>query len=180
MYLHCLYMSYIALPICGLARIFNKHSFGDTSFVCIYSAYVYVFLAVFVRMDTISIGSRLLVSPSVWITQVKVSYYIAQCQTVRIALSALRFISLTDIFNQTPSQRLWEASSLMLQLMCEGCSYRYAPLSVANYSFIQLSELEQCRMKKHVQGFNAAAKDSKPGCLSREFLALPLSHSLYH
>ena len=36
----------------------------------------------------------------------------------------------------------------MLQLMREGCSYTYPPLSIARYSFIQLSELEQCRVKK--------------------------------
>ena len=35
----------------------------------------------------------------------------------------------------------------MLQLMREGCSYTYPPLSIARYSFIQLSELEQCRVK---------------------------------
>ena len=36
----------------------------------------------------------------------------------------------------------------MLQLMREGCSYIYPPLSIDRYSFIQLSELEQCRAKK--------------------------------
>ena len=35
----------------------------------------------------------------------------------------------------------------MLQLMREDCSYTYPPLSIARYSFIQLSELEQCRVK---------------------------------
>ncbi|KAK2171586.1 hypothetical protein NP493_1047g00027 [Ridgeia piscesae] len=35
----------------------------------------------------------------------------------------------------------------MLQLMREGCSYTYPPRSIARYSFIQLSELEQCRVK---------------------------------
>ena len=35
----------------------------------------------------------------------------------------------------------------MLQLMREGCSYTYPPLSIARYSFIQLSELEECRVK---------------------------------
>ena len=59
--------------------------------------------------------------------------------------SALHFTSLAHLFNQTPSQLLWEASSHMLQLMCEGCSYTYPPLYVARYSFIQLSELEQCK-----------------------------------
>ena len=33
-------------------------------------------------------------------------------------------------------------------IWCEGCSYTYPPLSIARYSFKQLSELEQCRFKK--------------------------------
>ena len=60
--------------------------------------------------------------------------------------------------------------------MREGCSYTYPPLSIARYSFIQLSELEQCRVKKLAQGFNTAAQDLKPGSHSRESEALPLSH----
>ena len=57
------------------------------------------------------------------------------------------FTSLADLFNQTPSQRFWDESSRMLQLIREGCSYTYPPMSIARYSFIQLSELEQCRVK---------------------------------
>ena len=87
----------------------------------------------------------------------KRSSYIAQYPVLRTAQSALHFTSLTDLFTQTPYRLLWEASSHMLQLMREGCSYTYPPLSIARYSFIQLSELEQCRMKKLAQGFNAAA-----------------------
>ncbi|KAK2184487.1 hypothetical protein NP493_265g03055 [Ridgeia piscesae] len=64
----------------------------------------------------------------------------------------------------------------MLQLMCEGYSCTYPLLSIARYSCIQLSELEQCRVKKHAQGFNTAAPDSNPGSRSRESEALPLSH----
>ena len=88
----------------------------------------------------------------------KGSSYIAQYPVLRTAQSALHFTSLTDLFTQTPSRLLWEASSHMLQLMREGCSYTYPPLSIARYSFIQLSELEQCRVKKLAQGFNAAAR----------------------
>ena len=36
----------------------------------------------------------------------------------------------------------------------------------ARYSFIQLSERGQCRMKKIAQGFNTAAQDSNPVSLS--------------
>ena len=49
----------------------------------------------------------------------------------RTAQSALHFTSMADLFNQTPSQLLWETSSHKLQVMCESCSYTYPPLSVA-------------------------------------------------
>ena len=91
--------------------------------------------------------------------KVKASSHIAQYPVLRTAQSALHFTtSLTDLFTQTPSRLLWEASSHMLQLMRKGCSYTYPPLSIVRYSFIQLSELEQCRVKKLAQGFNTAAR----------------------
>ena len=65
----------------------------------------------------------------------KGSSYIAQYPILRTVQSALHFTSLTDLFTQTPSRLLWEASSHMLQLMREGCSYTYPPLSIARYSF---------------------------------------------
>ena len=96
--------------------------------------------------------------------KVKARFYIAQYPVLRTVQSALHFISLADLFTQTPSWLLWEASSHMLQLMRDGCSYTYPSLSIARYSsFIQLSELEQCRVKKLAQGFNTAAQDSNPG-----------------
>ena len=112
--------------------------------------------------------------------KVKASSYIAQYPGLRTAQSTLHFTSLTDLFTQTPSRLLWEASSHMLQLMHEGCSYPYPPLSIARYSFIQLSELEQCRVKKIAQGFNTAAQDSNPGSRSRESDPLALSHCAPH
>ena len=104
--------------------------------------------------------------------QGKVSSYIVQYPV----LSILHF---------TPSQtcsmkhhlNVFVKNSAMLQLMHEGCSYEYPPLSIARYSFLQLSELEQCRVNKLAQGFNTAAQDSNPGSLSLESKALPLSHS---
>ena len=104
------------------------------------------------------------------------SSYIAQYPVLRTVQSTLHFTSLTDFFTQTPSQLLWETSSHMLQLMCEGCSYTYPLLSIARHSFIWLSELEQCRVKKLAQGFKNAAQDSNPGSQNRESEALPLSH----
>ena len=55
---------------------------------------------------------------------------------LRSAQSALRFTSMTDLFNQTPSE---ESLGSIQQLMHE---YKHPPLSIARYSFIQLSELE--------------------------------------
>ena len=105
----------------------------------------------------------------------KASSYIAQYPVFRTVQSALHFTSLTDLFTQTPSRLLWEASSHRLQLMCKGYSYTYPPLSIARYAFIQLSELEQRRVKTLAQGFNTAAQDSNPGSHSREAESLPLS-----
>ena len=101
------------------------------------------------------------------IKKVKATSYIAQYLVLRTVQIALHFTSLTDLLTQTPSLLLWEASSHMLQLMREGCSYIYPPLSIAGYSFIQLSELERCRVKKLAQGFNTAAQDFNPGSRSR-------------
>ena len=98
-------------------------------------------------------------------SKVKASSYIAQYPVPRTVPSALHFTSLTDLFTHTPFRIFWEASSHTLQLVREGCSYTYAPLSIIRYSFIQLSELEQCRVKKVAQGFNTAAHDSYPGPL---------------
>ena len=99
---------------------------------------------------------------------VKVSSYIVQYPVLRTAQSTLHFTSLTDLFTQTPSQLLWEASSHMLRLMHESCSYTYPPLSITRHSFIQLSEPVQCRVKKLGQGFNTEAQYSNPGPPSRE------------
>ena len=104
----------------------------------------------------------------------------AQYPALRTVQSALHFTSLTDLFTQTPSRLLWDPSSHMLQLMREGCSYTYPPLSIARYSFIQLSELEQCRVKQLVQYFNTAAQDSNQVSRSRESETLPLSHCALH
>ena len=64
----------------------------------------------------------------------------------------------------------------MLQLMCKCYLYKYPPLSIARYTFIQLSKLEQCRANKLAQGFNKAAQDSNPGSLSRASETVPLGH----
>ena len=62
--------------------------------------------------------------------KVKACSYTAQYPVLRAVQSTLHFTSLSDLFTQTPSQLLLEATSHMLQLMCEGCSYIYLPLSL--------------------------------------------------
>ena len=106
--------------------------------------------------------------------KVKANSYITQYPVLGTFQSAFHFTSLTHLFTQSPSRLLWEASSQMLQLMRE--DVHISTSAIARYSFIQLSELEQCRVKKLAQGFNTSAQDSNPGSRSRESEALPLSH----
>ena len=47
----------------------------------------------------------------------KASTYVAQYPFLRTVQSALLFTFLTDLFTQTPSRLLWEASSHLLKLM---------------------------------------------------------------
>ena len=62
------------------------------------------------------------------VNKVKVSSYIAQYSIFGTAQSTLHIYFEPDMFNRRPSQLLWEASSHMLQLMCEDCLYTYPPL----------------------------------------------------
>ena len=81
------------------------------------------------------------------------------------------FTSLADLFNQTPSRLFCETSSHA------AINARRLFVAITTmYSFIQLSELEQCKEEKLAQSFNTAAQGSNPGSLSRESEALPLSH----
>ena len=77
----------------------------------------------------------------------KASSYIAQYPVLRTAQSALHFTSLTDLFTQTPSRLLWEASSHTLQLMREGNSYTYPPLSHL-FSWVNWSNVEWKHLPK--------------------------------
>ena len=69
----------------------------------------------------------------------KVSSYIEEYPILRVAQIALQFTSLADLLNQTPSQLLLEASSDMLQLMRERCSYTY-PLLVYSQVLIYTAD----------------------------------------
>ena len=101
---------------------------------------------VFEMSTTLSDDSVLYLHASKLAYKGKFSY--SAVSNPRSAQCALHFTTLTDLFTQTPYRLLWEASSHMLQLMREGCSYTYPPLPIVRYSFIQLSELEQYRVKQ--------------------------------
>ena len=57
--------------------------------------------------------------------------------------------SLANLFNWTQSWLLWENSATTAINSWRLLAHIYSPL----YSFIQLSELEQCRVKQFAQGF---------------------------
>ena len=63
--------------------------------------------------------------------------------------------------------------------MCKGCAYTYPPLPIARFSLIQLSELEQCRVNKLVQGFNTTAQDSNQVLLVESPKLYPGAIALY-
>ena len=99
-----------------------------------------------------------------------VSSYVTHYPILRIAQSALHFISVTDLFNQTTSLGIIQPHAYA------AINARRLLVSIARYSFIQLSELEQYKVKQLTQGFNTPAQDSNPDSLSCESEALPLSH----
>ena len=171
-YCHLLFRSWDIAQLVPVDRVSASETFGG--FVKAMRVLFYIFLFVVVLFSGVSSIISLL-----WLEKLagkKVNYYIAQYPVLRTVQSALHFTSLTGLFIQTPSRLLWESSNHMLQLIREGCSYTYPLMSIARYSFIQLSELEHCRVKQTAQGFNTAAQDSNPGFRSRVSEALPLSH----
>jgi len=61
----------------------------------------------------------------------------------RTAQSTLHFTSMADLFNQTPSQLLWEAYSNMFHVMRESCSNTYPPQPGTHlYSRVNWSNVE--------------------------------------
>ena len=68
--------------------------------------------------------------------RIKVSSYVAQYPILRTAQSTLHFTSLADLFNQTPSQLLCEASSHAANNAQRLFVQKYPPLSIARYSII--------------------------------------------
>ena len=108
----------------------------------------------------------------------KGSFYIAQYPVRWTAQSALHFLpSLTDLFIPTPFSASPESILAMQQLRATTKSLTFPPLSIASYSFIQLSR-QGCQWREgKCPIFQMVAKgDSNPGSLDCESGILPLSY----
>ena len=110
--------------------------------------------------------------------KVKVSFYIAQYPLPGTAQSALHFTSLADLFNRTLSRLLLEASNhgapshSWKHPATKAIRTQISTTIYSQVSFIQLSELEQRRVKKLAQCFTRQHRIRS----RRESEVLPLSH----
>ena len=105
----------------------------------------------------------------------KGSFYIAQYPVRWTAQSASHFLpSLADLFIPTPFSASPGSILARQQLRAKTKSLTFPPLSIARYSFIQLSV---CEVNEKCPIFETVAKgDSNPGSLDCESGVLPLSY----
>ena len=82
--------------------------------------------------------------------KVKVWFYIALYPIRWTAQSALHFPPLADLFIPTPFSASL-GSILAMQQLRNDYSLTFAPLSIARYSFIQLSRLRRREVKENAQ-----------------------------
>ena len=108
----------------------------------------------------------------------KCSFYTAQYPVRWTAQSALHFLpSLTDLFIPTPFSASPGSILAMQQLRATTKSLTFPPLSIARYSFIQLSQQGRQWREGKCPIFQTVAKgDSNPGSLDCESGILPLSY----
>ena len=108
-----------------------------------------------VRVHVLYVVCKTMVQNCNFCHGLKVSSYIAQYPIFRIAQASKCFLHFTPW--QTCSNKhhlIFSGKHSVTRQFCEDCSYtNYLSLSIAKYSFIQLSELEQCTVKKLAQGF---------------------------
>ena len=95
----------------------------------------------------------------------KVWFYIALYPVHWTAQSALHFPPLADLFIPTPFSASL-GSILAMQQLRNDYSVTYPPLSVARYSFIQLSRLRRREVKENAQTSKRYQRGVEPG-LSR-------------
>ena len=108
----------------------------------------------------------------------KGSFYIAQYPVRWIAQSASHFLpSLTDLFIPTPFSASLGSILAMQQLRAKTKSLTFPPLSIARYSFIQLSQQGRQWREGKCPIFQTVPKgESNPGSHDCESGTLPLSH----
>ena len=110
--------------------------------------------------------------------KVKVCFYIAEYPVRWTAQIALHFLpSLTDLFIPTPFSASPGSILAMQQLRATTKSLAFPPLSIARYSFIQLSQQGRQWREGKCPIFQTVAKgDSNPRSLDCESGILPLSY----
>ena len=97
--------------------------------------------------------------------KVKVWFYIALYPVHWTAQSALHFPPLADLFIPTPFSA-YLGSILAMQQLRNDYSFTFPPLSIARYSFIQLSRLRRREVKENAQTSKRYQRGFEPG-LSR-------------
>ena len=98
------------------------------------------------------------------VNKAKVRSYIARYAVLGTAKSALPFTP----WHTCSFQHHFDFSgkhSATLQVLREGHSFRYPSMSVARYSFIQLSELQQSGMNEIAKSSKRQQEDSNPGSI---------------
>ena len=115
--------------------------------------------------------------PTCW--KKKVWFYIALYPVHWTAQSALHFPPLADLFIPTPFSASL-GSILAMQQLRNDYSLTFPPLSIARYSFIQLSRLRRREVKENAQTSKRYQRGSNPGSLDCESGILPLSHRAPH
>ena len=111
-------------------------------------------------------------------TNKKVCFYIAQYPVRWTAQSASHFLpSLTDLFIPTPFSASPGSVLARQQLRAKTKSLTFPPLSIARYSFIQLSQQGRQWRERKCPIFETVAKgDSNPGSSDCESDLIPLSY----
>ena len=102
---------------------------------------------------------------------VKVWFYIALYPVHWTAQSALHFPPLADLFIPTPFSASL-GSILAMQQLRNDYSLTFPPLSIARYSFIQLSRLRRREVKENAQTSKRYQRGFEPG-----FSRLRVRHS---
>ena len=105
----------------------------------------------------------------------KVWFYIALYPVHWTAQSALHFPPLADLFIPTPFSASL-GSILAMQQLRNDYSLTFPLLSIARYSFIQLSRLRRREVKENAQTSKRYQRGFEPGLLNCESGILPLSH----